>query len=90
MRRSGSEEIGSPFPRSDKRAREGFPSDAAKNKRAYISLVNSRAEALGYKTRKIARLLLPGAPNEFSVGILESAYTSKYPIPHPSFVRSPI
>ena len=40
------------LPRSDKRAREGLPSAAAKNKRAYISLVNSRAEALGYQTRR--------------------------------------
>src|SRR5262249_14169275 len=43
----------------------GSPFPVDKNKIAYISLVNSRAEALGYKTRKIARLLLPGVPNRF-------------------------
>ena len=65
MRRSGSEEIGSPS-RVRITGAGGVLSFTEQNKRAYISLVNSRAEALGYKTRNIARLLLPGAPNGFS------------------------
>ena len=65
MRRSGSEEIGSPS-RVRITGAGGVLSFTGQNKRAYISLVNSRAEALGYKTRNIARLLLPGAPNGFS------------------------
>ena len=89
MRRSGSEEIGSPS-RVRRRAREGFSLPTEPNETAGISLVNSRAEALGYKTRRSPGCFCRALRMGFPAGILVSAYTSKYPIPHPSFVRSPI
>jgi hypothetical protein len=89
MRRSGSEEIGSPS-RVRITGAGGVLASTGQNKRAYISLVNSRAEALGYKTRKIARLLLPGAPNGFSSRDtrfclrVQVSYPSSSSQPHPT------
>ena len=89
---AGSEEIGSPSRVRIMGAGGVLPS-TGQNKRAYISLVNSRAEALGYKTRKIARLPLPGAPNGFFSRDtrfclhVQVSYPSSTSEPHPTCSR---
>jgi hypothetical protein len=81
-----------PLPRSDHGRGRGLPS-TGQNKKTYISLVNSRAEALGDPTRTTARLLLPGAPNRFSSRDtrfclhVQVSYPSNSSEPHPDCIR---
>src|SRR5947208_9584863 len=64
MRRSGSEEIGSPS-RVSITGAGGFSLPLSRTKERPISLVNSRAEALGYKARRSPGRFCRGAPNGF-------------------------